>query len=104
MERNSQPREVVMIRNIMVPLDGTRFAEAALPASMYLAKRDKALLHLVKVWKPVAPPLLDTAMFSESEPEIRVSPGEGYLFRISALWGGDPKGDRAWEISVTFGD
>jgi nucleotide-binding universal stress UspA family protein len=52
-----------MIRNIMVPLDGTRFAEAALPAAMYLAKRDNALLHLVKVWKPFASPLVDTSMW-----------------------------------------
>lgn len=58
-----------MIRNIMVPLDGTRFAEAALPAAMYLARRDNALLHLVKVWKPFASPLLDTSLWLEKVDE-----------------------------------
>jgi nucleotide-binding universal stress UspA family protein len=40
-----------MIQRIMVPLDGTRFAEAALPYAMYLAKRDGAALQLATVWE-----------------------------------------------------
>jgi nucleotide-binding universal stress UspA family protein len=42
-----------MIKRIMVPLDGTRFAEAALPYAMALAGRDGADLQLVTVWEPV---------------------------------------------------
>jgi nucleotide-binding universal stress UspA family protein len=49
-----------MTRNIMVPLDGTRFAEAALPHAMQIAKRDGATLHLVIVWPPL-PAIVDTA-------------------------------------------
>lgn len=41
-----------MFRTIMVPLDGTRFAEAALPTAMYFAKRYGAPLELVRVWQP----------------------------------------------------
>lgn len=41
-----------MFRTIMVPLDGTRFAEAALPTAMYFAKRYGAPLELVTVWQP----------------------------------------------------
>jgi nucleotide-binding universal stress UspA family protein len=44
-----------MIGKIMVPLDGSRFAEAALPAAMQLAKRDGAALQLAIVWEPLAP-------------------------------------------------
>ena len=45
-----------MSREIMVPLDGTRFAEAALPAAMERARRDGARLHLVTVWQPLPSP------------------------------------------------
>jgi nucleotide-binding universal stress UspA family protein len=44
----------------MVPLDGTRFAEAALPCAMSLAKRDGAALQLAIVWQPMAN-LIDSA-------------------------------------------
>jgi nucleotide-binding universal stress UspA family protein len=43
-----------MIKRIMVPLDGTRFAEAALPYAMALAKRDGATLQLVTVWRALS--------------------------------------------------
>lgn len=49
-----------MSKKIMVPLDGTRFSEAALPYAMYLAKRDGAALQLATVWEPL-PSLVDTA-------------------------------------------
>lgn len=41
-----------MFRKILVPLDRTRFAEAALPHAMYLAKRHGAELLLATVWLP----------------------------------------------------
>jgi nucleotide-binding universal stress UspA family protein len=37
---------------ILVPLDGTSFAEAALPVAMSLARRDHLPLRLVTVWEP----------------------------------------------------
>jgi nucleotide-binding universal stress UspA family protein len=43
----------------MVPLDGTQFAEAALPIAMSLARRDGLALQLVTVWQPTLP-LYDT--------------------------------------------
>jgi nucleotide-binding universal stress UspA family protein len=52
-------KERTMIQKIMVPLDGTRFAEAALPYAMYLAKRDGAALQLATVWQPL-PVLIET--------------------------------------------
>jgi nucleotide-binding universal stress UspA family protein len=49
-----------MNRGILVPLDGTRFAEAALPVAIYLARRDDVPLRLVTVWQPMLP-LYDTS-------------------------------------------
>ena len=49
-----------MKRGILVPLDGTRFAEAALPAAIYLSRRDGVPLELVTVWQPMLP-LYDTS-------------------------------------------
>jgi nucleotide-binding universal stress UspA family protein len=40
---------------ILVPLDGTRLAEAALPLALYLAKRDGLPINLVTVWQPLLP-------------------------------------------------
>jgi nucleotide-binding universal stress UspA family protein len=54
-------------RNILVPLDGSHFAEAALAYAVRLAKSARARLHLVMVHEPVpalvgmgeTPPLVD---------------------------------------------
>jgi nucleotide-binding universal stress UspA family protein len=42
-----------MIRSILVPIDGSVFAEHALPLAMALARRSSAALHLVQVHVPV---------------------------------------------------
>jgi nucleotide-binding universal stress UspA family protein len=47
-----------MFRKILVPLDRTRFAEAALPAAMNFARRHRAALELVTAWEPL--PVLDS--------------------------------------------
>ena len=44
-----------MHNGIMVPLDGTRFAEAALPLAMGLARRDGVALRLVTAQEPLLP-------------------------------------------------
>lgn len=43
-----------MFRSILVPLDGTRFAEAALPAAARLARRARGRLHLLLAHQPTA--------------------------------------------------
>ena len=43
-----------MFRTILVPLNGSRFAEAALPLAARLARGAKARLHLVLAHQPVA--------------------------------------------------
>jgi len=43
-----------MFRLIQVPLDGSPFAEHALPLAVGLAQRDRATLHVVRVYVPIA--------------------------------------------------
>ncbi len=43
-----------MYRLIMVPLDGSRFAESALPLALSVSRRIGASLHLVTVQEPIA--------------------------------------------------
>ena len=42
-----------MLRLIMVPLDGSRFAESALPLALALSRKTGAALHLVTVQEPI---------------------------------------------------
>jgi len=42
-----------MYRRIMVPLDGSRFAESTLPLALSLSRRTSAPLHLVTVQEPI---------------------------------------------------
>lgn len=42
-----------MYKEILVPLDGSAFAEAALPLAMALSKKTKANIHLVTVVEPL---------------------------------------------------
>jgi len=55
-----------MIRSILVPLDGSPFAEHALPLALSLARRTGATLHLAQVHVPVlyvdGPMLLDDSL------------------------------------------
>ena len=38
-----------MFASVLVPLDGSRFAEAALPAALHIVRRSNGVLHLVRV-------------------------------------------------------
>lgn len=58
-----------MIRSIMVPLDGSRFAETALAAARSLARSAHARLHLVLVREPEPQP--GAADRGEAVPEAR---------------------------------
>jgi len=42
-----------MIRNILVPLDGSKFGEQALPRALQIAQKSGAQLHLVQVLVPL---------------------------------------------------
>lgn len=42
-----------MYRQILVPLDGSRFAEAALPLALDVSRRTEAPIHLVTVQEPI---------------------------------------------------
>jgi nucleotide-binding universal stress UspA family protein len=42
-----------MYRSLLVPLDGSKFGEQALPYAAHLARRSEAHLHLVNVFSPV---------------------------------------------------
>ncbi|HEX6104684.1 MAG TPA: universal stress protein [Gemmatimonadales bacterium] len=44
-----------MLRRILVPLDGSAFAEDALPLALHLARRHEAHLELARVFEPPAP-------------------------------------------------
>lgn len=44
-----------MLHTILVPLDGSAFAETALPTAFHLARRDKAEVRLVMVQEPALP-------------------------------------------------
>ena len=46
-----------MFRSILVPLDGTRFAEAALPPAARLARRARGRLHLLLAHQPTLAPV-----------------------------------------------
>jgi nucleotide-binding universal stress UspA family protein len=68
-----------MIRRILVPLDGSELAEAALPAAAALAERLAAVVGLVHVLEKRAPRMV------HGHPHLTASePAEGYLARIAA--------------------
>jgi len=53
-----------MYRSILVPLDGTVFAEHALPVALSLARHSGARLHLVSVAPPLTEAYLEGVCFS----------------------------------------
>jgi nucleotide-binding universal stress UspA family protein len=71
-----------MRNGIMVPLDGTSFAEAALPAAMYLARRDAVPLQLVTVWQPMLP-LYDTTGWIEAFDREKHAERHRYMAEIA---------------------
>jgi len=56
---------VAMIRSLLVPLDGSAFAESAIPMAVDVARRASAELHLLAVYEPVTLPAVP---FAESPP------------------------------------
>ena len=51
-----------MYEQVMVPLDGSRFAESVLPLAVRLAQRAGADLHLLMVAEPSGPTAIRTSI------------------------------------------
>lgn len=62
-----------MIRSILVPLDGSTFAEHALPAAISLAHRGNIRLHLTTVSTPLAEAYVEGLYFSTVELDQEVT-------------------------------
>lgn len=89
-----------MYRKILVPLDGSRRAEAILPHVVELATRYNALVLLVRIVEPTPVVMENTRAF---EPELvgeLVMGAESYLLGVQTAL--REKGIQA-EIQVTFG-
>jgi nucleotide-binding universal stress UspA family protein len=69
-----------MYRKVMVPLDGTTFAEHALPLARSIARRSGAELHLVAVVPPLTGGYTEGVFFSTAELDAEaVERQEAYL-------------------------
>lgn len=80
-----------MIRSILVPLDGSRFAEAAIPAAAQLARSARAGLRLVHVHQPAAgvSSALPPASVAEHPEDFAARAREmTYLAEVAARIGG----------------
>jgi nucleotide-binding universal stress UspA family protein len=96
-----------MFRSILVPLDGTRFAEAALPAAARLARRARGRLHLLLAHQPTAAlvgpgeiaapdPGLDRALLEQEEDYlagVAASAGQAGVGTITLGQAVGPAGD-----------
>ena len=73
-----------MARTILVPLDGTSFAERALPLAARLACSTDAVLHLVRIHVPhVQPPIsLEGSVSDPQQDALRWDAERTYLTRI----------------------
>lgn len=61
-----------MYRTLLVPLDGSAFAEHALPAALAIARRGRSRLHLVSVVTPLAEAYVEGLYFSTGELEAQL--------------------------------
>jgi nucleotide-binding universal stress UspA family protein len=74
-----------MYRSILVPVDGSAFAEHALPLALAIARRANAAIHLVRVSAPLTAAALDGAGVNLVELEQEVKRGcQEYLDRTMA--------------------
>ncbi len=83
-----------MFRTVLVPLNGSRFAEAALPHATRLARGARAKLHLVRAHQPVAALVgMGEAVIPPSglDEELRAQE-ESYLAEQAAKLGGGRRG------------
>jgi nucleotide-binding universal stress UspA family protein len=89
-----------MIRSLLVPLDGSAFAEHALPLALAIARRAGAEVHLVRVYEPIAyvypngfaVPEVDNSLLQEARAYLdtvagRVAQATGMPVRTEVLEG-----------------
>src|SRR5262249_32287346 len=60
----------LMIRSLVVPLDGSAFGEHALPPALALARKTRVTIHLVQVLMPVGSLAPEMPLFAD-EPLVR---------------------------------
>src|SRR5262245_36635614 len=73
-----------MYRSLLVPLDGSSFAEPALPVAQAIARRAGARLHLVSVVTPLAEAYVEGMYFSTADLELELSDKQkAYLDGVS---------------------
>src|SRR5262245_42907923 len=73
-----------MYRSILVPLDGSPFAEHALPLALAVARRSGAALHLANVTTSVVEAFTEVAYFAPSELQAHlVRQHQAYLDRTA---------------------
>jgi nucleotide-binding universal stress UspA family protein len=78
-----------MYRSLLVPLDGSKFAEHALPLALAVARHSGAALRLVAVASPIAEVYVEGAFFASAdlESQLRRQLGDyldGVVGRLSA--------------------
>src|SRR5262249_22151275 len=79
-----------MIRSLLVPLDGSPFAEQALPLALSLARRAKATVHLARVHIPADLILPEGVVLPDADPTVRAGEQkylEGVSRRLAAETG-----------------
>ena len=81
-------RRVARYRRVLIPLDGSRFAEDIIPYVSNLAEALYMDVVLVRVVPPVAPPLNTVSMARADDMRARMAAAHNYLADIAAgLWG-----------------
>jgi len=74
-----------MYRKILVPLDGSSFAEHALPLAVALARRSRAGIHLVTVTTPITAAYLEGVFIGSADLEAEAATQrQGYLEAVMA--------------------
>src|SRR6185437_8166687 len=70
-------KENVMYKTILVPLDGSTFAEHALPLALSLARRSHAELHLVTISTPLTQAYIEGVFVGPPDLEEKRRAGTG---------------------------
>ncbi|HEX6534981.1 MAG TPA: universal stress protein [Gemmatimonadaceae bacterium] len=77
-----------MFRSLLVPLDGSSAAEAALHGAAEIARRSRATLHLVRVHRPVRrAEITELALYSDRLFADEVNYLRGVAARLESRWG-----------------